>query len=677
MSQASAGRYSDVSQNGRLITIETPLGEDKFVLTSISGEEAISELFRFDLELLSSDHAISPEDIVGHDVTLWIRREDGERRPVRGIVSRFSAGGMNIRGMRLYRARIVPWLWLLTQTSDCRIFQDLNVPDIVRRVLSDHGFSDYEMNVNAADYPKLEFCVQYRESTFDFLSRLMEEVGIFYFFRHEAGRHVMVVADVNTAFRPLPEAEVDFSEDGRAGQISAWDHFYALHPGKWAQNDFNFLSPATDLKAEEPSTTKVAHARELERYDYPGRYSDLSYGRMLTRRRVEAEEAGYHTAFGAGKCASFAPGGRFKIGANFTAGETSQAFVVRRIRHEAREGSYFAGDSATTSYNNTFEAFLASATFRPPRATRRPVVQGPQTATVVGPPGEEIHTDEHGRVRVRFHWDRYAKGDDRDSCWVRVSQNSAGKGWGGMFMPHVGHEVVVSFLEGDPDRPLITGRVYNGKNGNSVGMPANKTQSAIRDHSGNEMVLEGKKGSEDIRIHAVKDMHTLVDNNADLHVKVKLTEKVDGGQEVTVSQGYKETITEGATSTITGGLKSTVNGPWEDTINGKLTEKITGGEDRTVSSGRKLTVDGGLTETVTGKHETTVTGEIKQSASATTDIHSTGAATFTSDASIKLAVAGSVIEITPSAITISSGPSTVKLDASGVSVSGVKISLNG
>ena len=426
-----------------------------------------------------------------------------------------------------------------------------------------------------------------------------------------------------------------------------------------------------------PSTTQVAHARNLERYDYPGRYVDMKYGRLLTRRRVEAEEATYHMAFGAGSCVAFTAGGRFSLGEHFPARETSQAFVLRRVRHEAREGSYFSGESARTGYTNTFEAFLASVPFRPPRATPRPVVQGPQTATVVGPAGEEIHTDEHGRVRVRFHWDRYAKGDDRDSCWVRVSQNSAGKGWGGMFMPHIGHEVVVSFLEGDPDRPLITGRVYNGKNGNSVGMPANKTQSAIRDHSGNEMVLEGKKGSEDIRIHAVKDMHTLVDNNADLHVKVKLTETVDGGQEVTVSQGYKETITEGATSTITGGLRSTVNGPWEDTINGKLTEKITGGEDRTVSSGRKLSVDGGLTETVTGKHETTVTGEVKQSASATTDIHSTGAATFTSDASIKLAVAGSVIEITPSAITISSGPSTVKLDASGVSVSGVKISLNG
>ncbi|MBP0491793.1 type VI secretion system Vgr family protein [Pararoseomonas indoligenes] len=677
MSQASAGGYSDVSQDARLISLETPLGEDRFILTSVSGEEAISELFRFDLELLSLDHAIRPEDIVGYDVTLWIRNNDGQKRPVRGVVSRFSAGGMNIRGMRLYRARVVPWLWLLTQTSDCRIFQDLNVPGIVQRVLKEYGFADFEMSLSSEDYPKLEFCVQYRETTFDFLSRLMEEVGIFYFFRHEAGRHVMVVADKNNSFRPLEQDAVDFSEDGHAGQISAWDHFYALHPGRWAQNDFNFLSPATDLKAEAPSTIPVAHAQELERYDYPGRYSDLNYGRMLTLRRVEAEEATYHTAFGASSHMGLFPGARFKLGANFPAGETSQAFVVRRVRHEAREGSYFAGDNARTSYTNTFEAFLASVVFRPPRATPRPVVQGPQTATVVGPKGEEIHTDEHGRVRVRFHWDRYAKGDDRDSCWVRVSQNSAGKGWGGMFMPHVGHEVVVSFLEGDPDRPLITGRVYNGKNGNSVGMPANKTQSAIRDHSGNEVVLEGKKGSEDIRIHAVKDMHTLVDNNADLHVKVKLTETVDGGQEVTVSKGYKETITDGATSTITGGLKSTVNGPWEDTINGKLTEKITGGEDRTVSSGRKVTVDGGLTETVTGKHETTVTGEIKQSSTATTDIHSTGAATFTSDASIKIAVAGSVIEITPMAITISSGPSTVKLDMSGVSVSGPKISLNG
>jgi type VI secretion system secreted protein VgrG len=210
-------------------------------------------------------------------------------------------------------------------------------------------------------------------------------------------------------------------------------------------------------------------------------------------------------------------------------------------------------------------------------------------------------------VRVQFHWDRYGKRDERSSCWIRVSHAWAARGWGSVHLPHVGHEVIVSFLEGDPDRPLITGRVYNGENEKSIKMPDNKTQSGLRDHSGNEILMEGKSGSEDIRVHAVKDMHVIVDNDREMHVKHHLKEAVDNGQEVTIAQGYKETITEGATSTISGGFKSTVNGPRDSDVNGKFTESVTEGEERTVSSGKKLTVTGGSTVNLTGEYKTTVT----------------------------------------------------------------------
>jgi type VI secretion system secreted protein VgrG len=288
-------------------------------------------------------------------------------------------------------------------------------------------------------------------------------------------------------------------------------------------------------------------------------------------------------------------------------------------------------------------------------------VHGPQTATVVGPPGETIHTDKHGRVKLQFHWDRRGKRDDKSSCWVRVSQNWAGKGWGGVFIPHVGHEVVVSYQEGDPDMPLVTGRVYNGENSKALDLPANKTQSSVQDHSGNSILMEGKGGAQKINVHAVKDMNVTVDNDRTTHVKAKLTETVDKGHELTVHQSYKETITEGATSDITGGLKSTVTGAWESTVNGKLTEKISEGEEKTITGTRKITV----------------TGPIDQSSTEKTDLHATGAGTYTSETSLKFAVSGSVIEITPTAITISAAGSTVKLDASGVAISGAKISLNG
>jgi type VI secretion system secreted protein VgrG len=312
----------------------------------------------------------------------------------------------------------------------------------------------------------------------------------------------------------------------------------------------------------------------------------------------------------------------------------------------ATDNSHLTGPTAEApSYDNSFEAIPYDVPFRPMRVTEKPFVHGPQTAMVVGPAGEKIHTDKHGRVRVQFHWDRHGKHDERSSCWIRVSQAWAGRGWGSVHLPHVGHEVVVSFLEGDPDHPLITGRVYNGENEKTMKMPDNKTQSGLKDHAGNEILMEGKGGSEDIRIHAVKDMHVTVDNDREMHVKAHLKESVDKGQEVTVHQGYKETITEGATATI--------------------------------SDGKKLTVTGGSTVDITGEYKTTVTGPTKHSSTETTDIHATGAGTYTSEASLKFAVAGSVIEITPTAITISSGPSTVKLDATGVAVSGPMISLNG
>jgi type VI secretion system secreted protein VgrG len=664
------------TREDRLLAIDTPLGKDKLVLTELAGEEEISKPFSFSTTLRSEDPDIRAEDLIGAKVTIWVRRETAEPVPISGMVRSFSSASLNVRGFREYRAEIVPWLWFLSCTTDSRIFQNLTVPKIIETIFGEYGFTDYEMGGLTGSYQPLDFCVQYRETALAFISRWMEELGIFYFFRHEANRHVMVLGDHNRVFKPVVEKDALFG-DHSGSNVSRWRHSYQFRSGRYAHKDFAFKTPSQDLLTKESSLLKLQRASAFEVYDYPGGYTQKGDGQQLIRLRMEEHEAAYHTVAGASICASFFAGGKFTMAQHHIQAEEKQEYVLLHVAHRASDHTYITADASPPSYDNTFEAFPAVTQFRPASRTPWPTVQGPQTATVVGPHGEQIYTDKHGRVKVQFHWDRRGKRDERSSCWVRVSQNWAGKGWGGVFIPHVGHEVVVSYQEGDPDMPLVTGRVYNGENSKAIDLPANKTQSSIQDHSGNSILMEGKGGSQKINVHAVKDMDVTVDNDRTTYVKAKLTETIDKGHELTVHKGYKETITEGATSDITGGLKSTVNGPWESTVNDKLTEKITGGEDRTVSSGRKLTVTGGLTEEVTGEHKTTVTGAIKQSSSATTDIHATGAGTYTSEASLKLAVAGSVIEITPSAITISAAGSTVKLDASGVAISGAKISLNG
>ena len=328
--------------------------------------------------------------------------------------------------------------------------------------------------------------------------------------------------------------------------MTRWEHTYAFRPGRWSQKDYNFETPSTDLTTTEKTVLKLRNAEAFERFDYPGLYTDKSLGTKLTRTLMEAEEAAYHAVLGASNYPCLDTGGKFTL-ASHPCEKDSTAYVIRRVRHEATNTSYLDQGSDPSRYDNTFEAIPYDVQFRPLRVTERPFVHGPQTAIVVGPPGEKIFTDKHGRVRVQFHWDRYGKHDDKSSCWIRVSNSWGGRGWGAVNLPHVGHEVVVSFLEGDPDRPLVTGRVYNGENMTAMGMPDNKTQSAMRDHSGNEIVMEGKSGSEDIRVNATKDTNVVVTHDYNETVKT-------GHRTIAIQSGtHTETIKGDTTIRVTTG----------------------------------------------------------------------------------------------------------------------------
>jgi type VI secretion system secreted protein VgrG len=533
------------TRKDRLLTIDTPLGKDKLVLTEFAGEEEISKPFSFVAVMRSEDPDIKPERLIGSKVTVWVKRETAEPVPLSGMVRSFSFASMDVRGFREYHAEVVPWLWFLSCTTDCRIFQNLTVPKIIETIFGEYGFTDYEMGGLTGSYQPLDFCVQYRETALAFISRWMEELGIFYFFRHEANRHVMVLGDQNRAFKPVVEKDALFG-DHSGSTVSQWRHSYQFRSGRYAQRDFAFKTPSQDLLTKEPSLLKLQRASAFEIYDYPGGYTQKGDGQQLTRLRMEEHEAAYHTVAGASICASFFAGGKFTMARHHLEAEEKQEYVLRQVTHRASDHTYITADAGPPSYNNTFEAFPAETQFRPASRTSWPIVQGPQTATVVGPPGEIIHTDKHGRVKLQFHWDRRGKRDDKSSCWVRVSQNWAGKGWGGVFIPHVGQEVVVSYQEGDPDMPLVTGRVYNGENSKAIDLPANKTQSAIQDHSGNYIIMEGKSGVQDIRVNAVKDMHDTVANDRFIDVGGIHKETIKKDTMIVVSEGkYDHSVSKG------------------------------------------------------------------------------------------------------------------------------------
>ncbi|MBN1853273.1 MAG: type VI secretion system tip protein VgrG, partial [Pirellulales bacterium] len=328
------------------------------------------------------------------------------------------------------------------------------------------GFQDFKLKLSG-NYPSHEYCVQYRETDFAFVSRLMEEEGIFYYFRHENGKHTLVLADDATAYYELDDSQVEFGDpnhtSGNQDQIKEWQHGYSYQPGKFAHTDYNFKTPAKILMATENTVVNFANNKAFEVYDYHGRHRDTERGRALARVRMEALEVSHNVAHGESTYRSFSPGGKFKFERHRTRAEVGQSYLLSYVETLASLGdSYITGvGEGEFEFKNRFRCISADTVYRPPSDTPKPVVEGPQTAVVVGPAGEEIYTDEHSRVKVQFHWDREGRKDEYSSCWIRVSQAHAGKGWGYIDIPRIGEAVIVDFLEGDPDAPIIIGRVYN------------------------------------------------------------------------------------------------------------------------------------------------------------------------------------------------------------------------
>jgi len=648
----------DISQDTRWLQFSAPDNLPLFI-RSFRAREDLSRLFRFEVDLVSDNQEIAAADIIGKPIAFWIKSEEGAYRYFHGLVNRWQTGPLLNYGQRSYRAEAVPWLWFLSQTANCRVFQEQTSQQIIEALFNERGFSDFRFSLNGS-YQTREFCVQYRETEFAFVSRLMEEEGMFYFFEHEETAHTLVIADAASVYANCDVSEVEFAPAIKGmNVITDWQHDYQFISGKWAHDDYNHQTPATELLTEVDSLVSIANNSKYEVYDYPGRYAVAAGGTAFVRARMEALEAGQEIARGSGTCGAFVPGKKFTLVKHHFAAE-EQEYLLTSVDHSASEGSSItSGSGGSNSYTNTFTCIPSARVVRPERVTRQPIVQGPQTAVVVGPQGQEIYLDDKGRAKVQFHWDRLGKMDEKSSCWVRVSQGWAGNAWGIMFHPRVGQEVIVDFLEGNPDRPLITGRVYNHEQLTEADATSTVTQSVIRTRSSpggkddnfNELRFEDKMGEEKVTFRAEKDFERIVENNDTL--KVGFEKKDKGDQTIDIYNNRTVTLEKGT-----------------DTLTIKEIDRVVGidkGNDKlTVAKGnRTVTIsEGNLESTISkGNHTVTVSQgnqTVTVSQGDQTITISAGKCTIEAGTSIELKVGSSSLKIESSAITISSSDISVK-----------------
>lgn len=628
------------SQKNRALQVKTPLGEDKLLITGFRGNESLSNLFLFEMDLIADNATeVDFSKVVGKQITLKVatpgKGSDPEWRYIDGICAVFSQSDRNERFTR-FSAEVVPKVWLLTQQSQSRIFQLKSVPDILKEVLK--GFDcDWKLQ---GHYEPREYCVQYRETDFDFASRLMEEEGIFYFFNHSDSGHKMVVADNPQSHPEVPgltTARYGMIEGGlrKADHIYSWRKIQSLRTAKYTLWDHNFQQPTQNLEAKVEITDSiqagtVSHKLKdqtnasLERYDFPGAYavrfdgvspsggaqSDrlqkiLDDKDRTVKLRMQAEAAESLKIEGTSSCANFIAGHKFTLDRHFDA---NGDYVLVSVIHDASiVDSYTSGgEGPEFSYTNSFTCIPFQLPYRPPRKTPRPFVHGVQNAIVVGPAGDEIFTDKYMRAKVQFYWDRHGKKDANSSCWLRVATNWAGKQWGFMQALRMGQEVLVAFVEGNPDEPVIVGSVWNPETMPTYGLPGNKTRSGVQTRSSlggaaanfNEIRFEDKKGSEELYVHAEKDQNNVVEHDETTEVGHDRTEHVGHDEKITIDNnrtekvGVNEDITIGSNRNEKVGVNETIaiGSNRTETVGANESITVTGNRTRVVAQNETVTV---------------------------------------------------------------------------------------
>ena len=589
-------------------------GAETLVVSGFSGREGLSRLYEFQVDFhCLEDAPLESKELLGTEALLTVRLPDDKARQVHGYVRAVDAPGQH-GGRWRYRAWVVPRAWWLTRVKRSRIFQGKTVPQIVKAVLEE-GRVKVKLSLSGS-YEAREYCTQYRETDFAFVSRLMEWEGLFYFFQHTEDGHVLVVGDKPTVHEALPGgAKLPLRENAGLTEdqeyLSSLQRVHRLRPGKVHLKDYDFEKPALDVSGKTQDSSNGQDT--LEVYDYPGEYVAPAVGRGAAKVRLEEAVQAARTLEGEGVCPRLTPGYRFEVEDGGThAGEYVAVEVVHSGSQPETRGSR---ESLGNLYRNSFKCMPASVPFRPRRTTPVPHLAGLQTATVVGPGGEEIHTDEHGRIKVQFHWDREGQRDDKASCWVRVGQAWGGPAWGALYLPRIGQEVVVRFLEGNPDRPLIAGTVYNGSNPTPYTLPDDKTKSTLKSASSlgsdgfNEFRIEDAAGEEEIFVHGQKDEDLVTENDKDqavggyeeLLVKKDRSITVEGHQYLSVAlddanlvEGNQRLQVRGDRSTATLAHHSeSVEKNQGITVARNLTATISQAASESVGAAKALTIGAG------------------------------------------------------------------------------------
>jgi type VI secretion system secreted protein VgrG len=508
-------------QGQRLFEFSTPLARDELVVKTFKGSERVSQPFRFELHLVSTNDDIDSHTLMGKRVTLRIETADGSRHWT-GFISAFERLGTDkVEGEEdvytEYRCEIVPLLTFLARNEESRIFQKKTVREIVEELFQQFQLSDYEFHLSG-QYEPIEYCVQYRETTLDFIGRILETAGIFYFFRHDEEHELLILTDNRDNNPPLEQDKIEYQVEGitAADVITQLKRRQSMRSGRVTMRDFNFEKPKSPIEVSVDTLIKTGDNSNYERYLYPGGFTEREAGDELAKLLMEAEEAEYESLDGESNARLLTPGYVFTLEGHPDDKLNDKQLIVS-VEHDGKNNLGRQGGAG--SYRNRFTVMPHKVQFRPLPKRRRAQVYGPQTAIVVGPPGEEIYTDKYGRVKVKFHWDRAPKGDDKSSCWLRVAQMWAGRQWGTFFVPRIGMEVLVDFLEGDPDQPIVTGCVYNADNMPPYDLPGEATKSTLKTNSSkggggfNELRFEDKKGEEQLFFYAQKDMDLRVMND--------------------------------------------------------------------------------------------------------------------------------------------------------------------
>jgi type VI secretion system secreted protein VgrG len=746
----------DYAQANRHMKIITPPPTDFLLLAGMSASETISQLFHFRFDVLVDNAKLdqlsrqSPgtdpvlTKVLGQDVAVELAMPSGGPRFFHGLCNSITRGG---RGsvFTSYRLEVVPHLWRLTKRLRSRIFQQITVPDLLKQLL----VSEWQLDANGfvgleGPFEPRDFIVQYRESDFNFVSRIMEEEGIFYYFEHKSDGHQLVLANVSMNLLPVPEPRrINYETTAglvyRDARIYDWQMRQELRSGKCALRDHCFELPHLHLEAAKTTQASVEVGQtehrlklgdnvRLELMDWPGKYAQRFDGvtpdggdqsdrlqkifednKRTVRIRMQEETAQSIVIAGASYCRQLKPGHKFTLQNHPTA---NGDYVLTSVNHTGSNPGYRSGGGSYIDYANTFVCMPVGLPYRPPRTSRRPVVPGTQTAVVVGPPGEEVFTDKYGRVKVQFHWDAEGKSDAHSSCWVRVGQPWAGKRWGASFWPRIGQEVIVDFVEGDPDQPLIIGSVYNAvqmppylgdgfdpkhKNNNQIsGIKSNTTMGG---EGFNEWRFDDTKGQQQVFFHAERDMHTRVkrDNvelvlndrhlivgeeqdgkklgdqkekvfqDKHLHVKRHQQEQIEGNLNLTVGHGDAQdggnvdiVIEKTKKELIEGDCHLHVEGGQNTLVDGSLSRSVGGDQSESVGGTVHLQVKGSRNEKIVGDQSLKVGGGFQQqvggnhAVQAGQEIHLNAGMTLILEAGTQLSlkVGGNFIDINPGGVFI-------------------------